>query len=918
MLRKTSAVLSFLLLFTLGLSAQEARYLAMEGEGTASIILDEPARVAYITDGGKGGSSGILGARIGGKPVLSHLLDKQVRHLVITCSHPHADHMDGLVAAVRDPEIQKFEEITFIDNEYEATTNRKSLHTIYEDAWGARGRPKVSYSSALNRDAFAGLARDGARVKTSNFVYDPKKIGAVSGAKGVHDRSVITQYEISARGRTVRLVDFDDSSSRLISAWAGGEPPPRLDVLVAPHHGSANNDLAPILDQREKLGLRDVIITVNRDNQYFHPSPKVLRRLVNELGPEHVFVTGSVIGDNVDVTVDGVRVTGGVEQNRQRLASLIELRLRHHAAAAEAQVDKVRSLLQGKVVLTHSLGGRPLDQAWIDRLAAQKVIPAAEIKRLRRAVETIEDLEASLDVVKPQTRRKPLLAVLGRGLDPLSFRSAASPRPSSGRDGVKRYGELYRRASGETDMGLPGMPSPGSGRPPGGPFSGSGGVSGGGDGGGRMGASGNGSSSRPGGISPSGPSGSGGGGSTMFRQMLTRRVPLWGGIILGNDPEPGGSRPSNLQFVAVPDPGAEAGESDESLILRVLFKDGSSADYTGLTPTEIWAAYNFVQPSAELQEEYGELGRIPGNAAGLVGMTKNLGDAWEFAVHPAIADTALARHAMRVDMMISVARKPGSVLPASFKGVRWAGLRFQTYQWYDAPARIRVRGGQIEVEPASGNRDCLMRVRLSYRDGHPDWFDPEDPQRSMYIESLRRLMASSEEEPVSSQEERMAGIAGGLVEELESYAKSDESLNSSLGPICRDFEPLQRIDRLARAVAILNWYTSQSKKDLPALPGSVRRVREEVPSIWPVAAVFEDRGEGEPELARYEAPAAEDALTSDLVTDLTSEEAIGFDEEPYTEPSEEEEPESGPSVLVLLPILGVVALGGLWVWRRRA
>ena len=82
-----------------------------------------------------------------------------------------------------------------------------------------------------------------------------------------------------------------------------------------------------------------------------------------------------------------------------------------------------------------------------------------------------------------------------------------------------------------------------------------------------------------------------------------------------------------------------------------------------------------------------------------------------------------------------------------------------------------------------------------------------------------------------------------LDEEMQRLAryKSDSSLNPKLGPICQSFDALRSVDRLARLVAVLNWYKRISKRDLPSLPSFVVPVSEKVPASWRYDAVLAKR-----------------------------------------------------------------------------
>jgi beta-lactamase superfamily II metal-dependent hydrolase len=376
MLRRISSILS-LLLFLLAVSAhaQIAQFLAIEGEGTASVLLDKAStqsagRTAYITDGGKGGQLGLGGARIHGKEILQYLRDEGVTHLVITCSHPHSDHMDGLKKVIRDPKIQNFSKIVFVDNGYDKAG---SLFEYYREQWGDNGRTQFSYSSAAKRDAFAELAIPSSAVRVSNFEYDPEEIASSPGETPIHGRSIITQYEVvDDHERAIRVVDLDDASSPLITKWAGQKPPPKLNVLISAHHGSIRNDISPILDHRVEFGLQDVIITANLENQYDHPSPELLLKLVRDLKPEHVFITGSEIGENVEITAAGVQTVESKARHRERLASFIELRIDQHMGISRDLLQRAHARAGDHVKVKAAIAEQPNDRL-LETLSKQKL-----------------------------------------------------------------------------------------------------------------------------------------------------------------------------------------------------------------------------------------------------------------------------------------------------------------------------------------------------------------------------------------------------------------------------------------------------------------------------------------------------------------------------------------------------------------
>ena len=77
------------------LQAGEAHILRLGSEGCATVVVADSSRTAFLTDGGRR-SGGITDAVIGGTTVLNFLSDRKIDHLVVTCSHPHDDHLSSM------------------------------------------------------------------------------------------------------------------------------------------------------------------------------------------------------------------------------------------------------------------------------------------------------------------------------------------------------------------------------------------------------------------------------------------------------------------------------------------------------------------------------------------------------------------------------------------------------------------------------------------------------------------------------------------------------------------------------------------------------------------------------------------------------------------------------------------------------
>jgi hypothetical protein len=166
----------------------------------------------------------------------------------------------------------------------------------------------------------------------------------------------------------------------------------------------------------------------------------------------------------------------------------------------------------------------------------------------------------------------------------------------------------------------------------------------------------------------------------------------FGGVILGNHP------------VRAPRVDKAEFRFDKEQAAIHVTAGNQNAVLRGLTRTELWSAYQFLRPNKDL----GTLGAERGDL-GLVGIAKNnigVDGSWDFGVHPAIANTLLARDAMGLDMVISLADPRLPRLPGG-----WV-----TYRWYDEPAVIALKDGVVVVEAANPPHDKLIRLTLWGKD----------------------------------------------------------------------------------------------------------------------------------------------------------------------------------------------------------
>jgi beta-lactamase superfamily II metal-dependent hydrolase len=789
-------VLTLGIAYALSTSAAEVYVLALTGDGSASVTIDKGAKTAYITDGGRPGKGGLSKALIHGVLVLDYLNQNDIENLVVTCSHPHLDHMGGVQEFISsDARITQFKSVLFVDSNH--LEGKPSLYQIFQQSWpqAASDTERFKYASADGTNAFEKFVANlsGRTANVSNFAYESNTVGT-----DTHDHSVVTQYAFDrADGNGTVFVDFDDASTNLVQKWSE-QKGARLNVVMVPHHGSRNNNLAAVLAKRDALGLKSAVIAVNRWNRFLHPDADVLDSLVTQLGPDNVFITDSDLGDNIVVDDNGARTSNGGSA-RERLAAFI-------AAQNQAHQARVERILERRGV---------------------KVTPGmTDVPQNGGFEEKTEDVRQRFMRAGLSTRDAGDVA---RSLVSLDWHARTE----------QRIGE--KAGAKENREWLAGLPGQFRGSPDATPPSPEPDIPGplpGGSGGAEFRSKYNESSTgRDGGTGGGGARPRGGGGGAYFRSMLTSRIPVWGGVIVGN--EVVGPRPGQLEFNETEtDANTEDGDVDAPTrhkeILIVATTDTGEIGYYGpVTESELWSAYNFVSPTPELQQRAGW--QVPENAVGVVGMTHNdqAKGLWTFAVHPALADTLIGWYAMRLDMALTAATESaekGRKLPAAFAATDWSQMSFETYQWYDDPSSVVFDAGQVSVRAKHRLPNCLIRARLVDQDltTVPQWMrDEKSFEQELKLRVFTRLRSDTGSLTADSLaiQRRMEALLPVVAREMQREAQSAQKnaitqkslpLNT-VSRLCAGYDAYKNINRFAKLVALFNWYRAGGGS-LPPLP----------------------------------------------------------------------------------------------------
>ena len=181
--------------------------------------------------------------------------DKHIDVVVLT--HPHADHVSGLLEVLRRYEVGVVIESGVQYHTAEAQEFRKLLE---------EKKVKTVFIGKLVDLSFYNSA-------TLKFLHpDRSYTGAV--LKNVHDAAVVSELEFEGR-KILFMADAEKKlEQKLVDARAVGD----VDVLKAGHHGSKTSSQTFFL---RAVMPEYAVISLGARNRYGHPHPDILSRLAS-------------------------------------------------------------------------------------------------------------------------------------------------------------------------------------------------------------------------------------------------------------------------------------------------------------------------------------------------------------------------------------------------------------------------------------------------------------------------------------------------------------------------------------------------------------------------------------------------------------------------------------------------------------
>lgn len=218
------------------------------GQGDA-IFIESPSGNQILIDGGP--DNAIL-AKLGGvMPFWDHSLD------AVILSHPHADHLDGLVEVLKRYDIGMVVEsgVSHSIPEY------AEWHNLLRE----KNVPVVIAEAGQKIDAGRGVMLD---------ILSPFENFEGASPKNVHDATVVTRLVYASTS----ILLMGDAEEKLEYRLLYSGTFVNSDVLKVGHHGSKTSTSEGFL---QAVSPKIAIIQVGRKNRYGHPKQEVLTRLAS-------------------------------------------------------------------------------------------------------------------------------------------------------------------------------------------------------------------------------------------------------------------------------------------------------------------------------------------------------------------------------------------------------------------------------------------------------------------------------------------------------------------------------------------------------------------------------------------------------------------------------------------------------------
>jgi competence protein ComEC len=247
--------------------AGKLRVIAIDvGQGDSTLILTPGGRTVLVDGGGTSDETAAGDTDVGARIVVPFLQFLGINRIdVLVLTHPHGDHVGGLSAVGRGPQIG-----LVLDG-----TTLPYPSPAYLQFQAILRRNKIPCARAVRGQTLD--MGDGVRLSVLN-PPDTPIYGTAAQYGTASDNATINNYSVGLRvdyGKT-RFILTGDAQNEAEGAMLTAHSDLACDVLKAGHHGSKN---ATGDDWLTRLQPQMSVISCGRHNRFGHPAPSTLQRL---------------------------------------------------------------------------------------------------------------------------------------------------------------------------------------------------------------------------------------------------------------------------------------------------------------------------------------------------------------------------------------------------------------------------------------------------------------------------------------------------------------------------------------------------------------------------------------------------------------------------------------------------------------
>lgn len=274
-------IAAILIFFSFNTTAQNLKIHFIDvGQGD-SILIEEAGGKNILVDGGDRADEIAAG-------IINYLKDQNIKKLdYIISTHPHADHIGGLVDI-----IDSFEVGTVLDS--------GKIHSsmTYENYLIKIDQKNINFETPRQGDKF--------KIGKSEIFF-------------LHPDENLNQYNLN-NSSLVFVLKYGEQNflftgdiekgveSKLLAEY----PELKVDIIKVPHHGSDTSSLTKWI---KNLDVKTAVIQVGTDNNYGHPKANIIQ-LYQDEGAK---IFRNDLNGNIVITTDGKDLTIKVDRDSENI-----------------------------------------------------------------------------------------------------------------------------------------------------------------------------------------------------------------------------------------------------------------------------------------------------------------------------------------------------------------------------------------------------------------------------------------------------------------------------------------------------------------------------------------------------------------------------------------------------------------------